>query len=115
MRNPESGALPTSTGAVLRKHLQAATVGVDALMDDYTEHSVLISHEATYRGLAEIRSFFTALLRDLPARFFERMSIRREEVVGEVAYIHWDREPFFGATDTFVVRDGKIAFQTFTP
>jgi hypothetical protein len=30
-------------------------------------------------------------------------------------YIVWDREPIISrATDTFVVRDGKILFQTFT-
>jgi hypothetical protein len=115
MKNSESGARPTSTVAVLKNHLRAATVGVEAVMDDYTEQSVLITHEATYRGLAGIRSFFTALFRDLPRGFFESMKIRREEVVGEVAYILWDREPFSQATDTFVVRDGKIVFQTFTP
>ena len=115
MRNSESGARPPSTGAVLQNHLRGARVGVDAVMDDYTEQSVLMTHDATYRGLAEIRKFFTTLFRDLPKGFFEGMRIRREEVVGEVAYILWDREPFSGATDTFVVRDGKIAFQTFTP
>lgn len=115
MRKLETGARPTSTAAVLEKHLQAATVGVDALMDDYTEQSILVTHDATYRGLAGIRSFFTALLRDLPAGFFGGMKIRRQEVVGELAYILWDREPFSQATDTFVVRDGKIALQTFTP
>lgn len=115
MSKSATRALPTSTASVLERHLQAATVGVDALMDDYTEQSVLVTHDATYRGLAGIRSFFTALLRDLPAGFFAGMKIRRQEVVGELAYILWDREPFLQATDTFVVRDGKIALQTFTP
>ena len=104
-----------STASVLQKHLRAAVVGVDALMDDYTDESVLISHEATYRGLGGIRSFFTALFMELPADFFAAMKIRRQEVVGELAYILWDREPFSQATDTFVVREGKIALQTFTP
>lgn len=115
MSNTAIKARPMSTGAVLQNHLKAATVGVDAVMEDYTEQSMLVTHEATYRGLAEIRSFFTALFRDLPKGFFETMKITRQEVVGEVAYILWDREPFSSATDTFVVRDGKIAFQTFTP
>ncbi len=43
------------------------------------------------------------------------MRMRREEIIGEVAYILWDGEPIISqATDTFVVRDGKILFQTFT-
>jgi ketosteroid isomerase-like protein len=104
-----------STEAVLRKHLRSARVGVDAVMNDYTEQSVLITHDATYRGLAEIRRFFTALFETLPAGFFETMRMNRQEVIGEVAYILWDREPIISqATDTFVVRDGKILFQTFT-
>jgi hypothetical protein len=104
-----------STGAVLRSHLRAATVGVDAVMQDYTDDSVLITHAATFRGLAEIRGFFTALFRELPAGFFDALELTRSEIAGEVAYILWQRPPFIPrATDTFVVRDGKILFQTFT-
>ena len=34
---------------------------------------------------------------------------------GEVAYILWEKRPLIAqATDTFVVRNGKILFQTFT-
>jgi hypothetical protein len=41
--------------------------------------------------------------------------MNRQEIVGEVAYIHWERKPWFPlATDTFVVRNGKILVQTFT-
>jgi hypothetical protein len=76
---------------------------------------VLITHDATYRGLAEIRGFFTALFRDLPAGFFDAMKVIRREIAGEVAYLLWERRPIISrATDTLVVRDGKILFQTFT-
>ena len=109
-------ASPMSTEAELQNHLRAAKVGVDALIEDYTEQSVMITQDATYRGLAEIRRFFTALLESLPAGFFDgTMRISREETVGEVGYILWNGEPIVSqATDTFVVRDGKILFQTFT-
>ena len=105
-----------STEAVLRNHLRASTVGVDAIMEDYTDQSVMITHDATYRGLAEIRFFFARLFEELPAGFFATtLRIRREEIVGEVAYILWEGKPIVSqATDTFVVRDGKILFQTFT-
>ena len=103
-----------STQAVLQNHLRAARIGVEAVMEDFTDHSVLITHQATYRGLAEIRGFFTALFKDLPAGFFEAMKMHRQEVVGEVAYILWERKPQIPyATDTFVVRNGKILVQTF--
>ena len=116
MSNAAIGVRPMSTEAVLRNHLRAAKVGVDAVMEDYTELSVLITHEGTYRGLAEIRRFFTGLFEILPEGFFAEMRLTRQEIVGEVGYILWERAPVISqATDTFVVRDGKILFQTFTP
>jgi hypothetical protein len=103
-----------STEAVLKNHLRAATIGVDAIMQDYTDRSVLITHDATYRGLGEIRGFFTALLKQLPGGFFNELRMNRQEIVGEVAYILWERQPQVArATDTFVVRHGKILVQTF--
>jgi len=103
-----------STEAVLQNHLRAAKVGVDAIMQDYTDRSVLITHDATYRGLAEIRGFFTALFSALPAGFFDELKMNRQEIVGEVAYILWERQPQIArATDTFVARNGKILVQTF--
>ncbi len=105
----------TSTEDVLQNHLRAATIGVDAVMRDYTDGSVLITRDATYRGLTEIRRFFEALFEGLPAGFFATLDMIRQEVVGEVAYILWRRVPLMSqATDTFVVLDGKIALQTFT-
>ena len=115
MSNAVEAARRMSTEDVLRNHLRSARLGVDAVMDDYTNESVLMTHHATYRGRAEIRLFFTALFESLPAGFFDTMKMRREEVDGDFAYIVWDREPIISrATDTFVVRDGKILFQTFT-
>ena len=116
MSNAATAIQPAmSTEAVLQNHLRAATIGVAAIMQDYTEHSVLITHDATYRGLAGIRGFFTALFGALPAGFFDELKMIRQEIVGEVAYILWERKPYLAqATDTFVVRDGRILFQTFT-
>jgi ketosteroid isomerase-like protein len=115
MSDPTTAVQTTTTGAVLQSHLHAATRGVDAIMQDYTDESVLVTADATYRGLAEIRRFFTALFRDLPARFFDAMKLHRKEIAGEMAYILWERKPIIAhATDTFVIRDGKILFQTFT-
>jgi ketosteroid isomerase-like protein len=103
-----------STEAVLQNHLRAARVGVEAIMQDYTDDSVLITHDATYHGLAEIRGFFTALFSTLPAGFFDELRMIRQEIAGEVAYILWERTPQIArATDTFVVRNGKILVQTF--
>ena len=104
-----------TTEAVIQNHLRASTIGVDAILEDYTDDSVLVTHDATYRGPAEIRRFFTTLFKDLPEGFFKTMKVNREELVGDHAYILWERQPIIArATDTFVVRGGKILFQTFT-
>jgi ketosteroid isomerase-like protein len=108
--------MSTPVEAVLRSHLQAAREGVDAVMRDYAEDSVLVTREATYRGLEEIRQFFTTLLNGFPAGFFDAFRIRRQVVAGEMAYILWEAKPWISlATDTFVVRNGKFLLQTFTP
>lgn len=106
--------MPVSTAEVIRGHLEAAREGVDAVMQHFTEESVLITREATYRGLAEIRKFYTAFFNQIPKGFFDGFKLNRLETVGEIGYIHWQVDPWFLlATDTFVVRNGKILFQTF--
>ena len=83
-------------------------------MDDFTDSSVVITHEATYRGLAEVRGFFTSLIEGLPEGFDEAVKIRRQEIAGDVAFLLWEAKPWFPfCTDTFVVREGKIVSQTF--
>jgi hypothetical protein len=104
---------PTET--VLHSHLQAAGIGVDAVMADYGDASVIITHESTYRGLSEIREFFTELLEGASQGFIGALKMTRQEVIGEVAFIHWDAPPWFHhGTDTFVIRNGKILVQTFS-
>ena len=106
------------TEETLLKHLQAFGSGdVDAIMTDYDEASVLIMPDGPLHGTAEIRSGFESLLADLPPG--STIEVSKQIVEGEIAYIVWSGEseklriPF--ATDTFVVRDGKIVVQTFTP
>ncbi len=106
--------MSTSTQDVIEHHIHAFYEGIDPLMDDFTDDSVVITHDATYRGLAEIRAFFTALIEGLPEGFNEAAKIKRQEIVGEVAFLIWEAKPWFSfCTDTFVVRNGKIVHQTF--
>ena len=107
--------MSNETEIVLHRHLTAARAGVDAVMQDYSDDSVLITPEATYHGPAEIRRFFTALLDGLPAGVFDRLDLHRCEVVDEWAYILWDAKPWVSrATDTFAIRNGRIQCQKFT-
>ena len=103
-----------STQETLARHLQALGGGADAIMRDYTEASVLFTPQGTHAGLASIRAFFAAFLADSPPELLAAFRLLRQEVSGEVAYIVWNAEPFIPlATDTFLIRDGKILVQTF--
>ncbi len=106
--------MQNQTETVLNEHLQAAGAGVEAVMAHYVDDSVLITHDATYRGRAEIRRFFSELLGSANQGFLNAFKLKRQEVSGELAYIVWEAQPWFSfATDTLLVRDGKIVFQTF--
>jgi hypothetical protein len=104
-----------STQATIEHHLQAIPQGVDAIMSDYTEQSVLFTQQGPLQGLGPIRAFFEAFLASSPPELLAAFTILRMDAQGEAAYLVWKAEPFIPlATDTFVVRDGRILVQTFT-
>ena len=103
-----------STQDTLARHLQAFTEGIDAIMRDYTESSVVFTPQGPFSGIESIRAFFAGFLADSPPELLAAMTLLRQDVAGEIAYILWKAEPFIPlATDTFVIRDGKIVVQTF--
>lgn len=103
---------------VLGHHLQAFGAGdVNEMLKDYTDESVLIEPGGTHRGRSQLRSFFASHFEGLFKPGTYEFTMDRATVEGEVAYIVWHsqhegRTVSLG-TDTFVVRDGKIAVQTF--
>ena len=107
-----------STQAVLDHHLASFAAGdVDATMEDYTDDSVLVLPDATLTGRGTIRAAFTDFYDGLFRPGTYEFTMDRVEVVGDVAYVLW-HSANQGAdvalgTDTFVIRDGKIAVQTF--
>ena len=103
-----------STETTLRHHLQSFAEGVDAIMQDNIPESVLFTPSGPIQGLEPIRGFFDDFLRTSPPELLRAITLVRQDIHGEVAYILWKAEPFIPlATDTFVVRDGKIAVQSF--
>jgi len=103
-----------STETTLIHHLQAFGEGVDAILSDYTEDSVLFTSNGLVRGLEGLRTFFEAFLKNSPPELLAAVELTRQDVKGEVAYIIWKAEPYIKmATDTFVIRNGKIMVQTF--
>lgn len=104
------------TQRALNSHLRAFAAGdVDAIMRDFSEDAVVYTPDGALRGKEPIRELFEALIRSLPPG--SRVVIAKEIVDGELAYLIWSAEsdrlrmPF--ATDTMIVRDGKIVRQSF--
>jgi hypothetical protein len=112
-----TSASPTrSTEAIFAHHLGAFRDGLDAILSDYVEQSVVLTPDQVLRGLGPIRSFFDGFLKGAAPAFWDAFKIRTRVVEGETAYLVWEARPFVTlATDTFVIRDGKILVQTFTP
>lgn len=104
-----------STKKVLDHHLGAFAKGLDAIVSDYSQHSVILTHDQQYRGLVAIRGFFDGFLKGVKPGFWEAFKIQAQSVDGDVAYLVWEAKPFVNlATDTLLVRKGKILVQTFT-
>ncbi|SMX24062.1 nuclear transport factor 2 family protein [Boseongicola aestuarii] len=110
------GGHALSTEEVLNKHLTSFGAGdVDAIMEDYTEDSVIILQSGVLAGPDAIRGLFDALVAEFskPGMTF---SLDATHINEDVAFIVWHAETadnvYEYATDTFVIKDGKIRTQT---
>ena len=105
----------SQTEAVLGHHLESfGTKDVNAIMEDFAEDSVLVTPDASFEGLAAIRGFFEAFMPGITPEILANFTMDRQVVHGELAYIVWNAgSSILLGTDTFVVRDGKIKYQTF--
>lgn len=96
------------------RHLQAIHEGVHAIMQDDVPESVFLTPDGPLRGLEPIRAFFHGFLTSSPPELLGAMTLVRKDVQGDDAYIVWKAEPYIQlATDTFVIRDGKVLVQSF--
>ena len=85
-------------------------------MADYTEASILITPDKTYKGLAEIRENFVQAFALFP-KDSATLILDKSIVQQDVGYIIWQATtPKFKltyGTDTFIIQNGKIVRQTF--
>ena len=104
-------------GNIVKNHLRSFQENnLEALMSDYTSKSVLITQVATYTGREEINAFFADLMLHFPKQL---SSLKLDNLVvnEELVYIVWHaKTPSLEVplgSDTFMIKDGKIAQQTF--
>ena len=107
----------STTQYVLDQHLKSfSEKDLDALLADYSSDAVFFTQGSSLKGSDAIKPFFQALVSEFgkPGASF---SMREQRVEGDYAYILWSAETadnwYEAATDTFVVRNGKIVAQSF--
>ena len=85
-------------------------------MADYAD-AVLITPDGALKGHAPIRSLFAQIFANTFPPDKTSLNLSKQVVDGEIAYLLWSgSSPYYNipfATDTFVIRDGKIVAQTF--
>ena len=106
-----------STKDVLDHHIKCFGEGdLEGILSDYAPDAVLFTPDGPLKGADAIRPLFQAMFAEFgkPGAAF---SMKHQSVEGDYAYVLWTAETadnvYELATDTLVVRDGKIVAQSF--
>ena len=107
----------STTNVVLDHHLKCFADGdLDGILADYSSDAVLLAPTGPLRGPDALRPLFQALFLEF-AKPGSSFTMQQRFVDGDYAYILWTAETsdnsYEFATDTFVVRNGKIVAQSF--
>ncbi len=109
--------MASTTEEVLRRHVKCFFEGnLDGLVSDYSADAVLFTPNGPLKDHDPIREFFRTLITEFgqPGTTF---SMLLQSIDGDFAYALWSAETadnvYERATDTHVVRDGKIVAQSF--
>ena len=107
----------STTEDVLRRHVRCFFEGdLEGVVSDYSADAVFFTPTGPLKGHDRIREFFRPLLKEFgqPGTTFK---LEQQAVDGDFAYSLWSVETvdnvYEMATDTQVVRDGKIVAQSF--
>lgn len=105
-----------STKQVVENHLKCfGERDLEGILSDYAPGAILFTPQGPLKGFA-IRELFVALLAEF-GKPGTKFSLDHLSVEGDYAYILWTAETadnvYESATDTFIVRDGKIVGQSF--
>ena len=110
------GVKPSSKDIIMHHLTSFQNNDLEAVVRDYTDESVLITQNETYKGIKAIRQFFTGLMKYFPK---QKSSFDLDKIVVNdgLVYIVWHaKTPSLTiglGSDTFVIKDGKIFQQTY--
>jgi ketosteroid isomerase-like protein len=107
----------TSTKDVIDNHLRRFHEGdIEGILDDYSVDAVLFTPAGLLKGRGEIKTLFQALLAEF-GKPGASDTLHTTTFEGDYAYLVWSAETadnfYEFATDTFIVRNGKIVVQSF--
>lgn len=107
-----------TTQQILERHLSAfLAFDVPGVMSDYGRDIVFFTPNGPLTGVDGVRPLFEALVAEFKQPG-SRFNLTKLHVAGDYGYILWDAETpdnvYETATDTFVVRDGRIVAQSYT-
>lgn len=107
----------SSTKDVLANHLSCFGAGdLVGVLSDYAQDAVMLTADGPLRGRGEIEPMFRAMIEEF-AKPGATFTMKQQLVDGDHAFIVWTAETadnvYEFATDTFVVRDGKIVAQSY--
>ena len=109
--------MASTTAEVLQRHVQCFFDGdLDGVVSDHAADAVLFTPGGPMKGHDAIREFMRLLIEEFrqPGTTF---SMQLQTIDGDFAYALWSAETaanvYEMATDTHVVRDGKIVAQSF--
>lgn len=107
-----------STNDVIDHHLKAIEHGdVNAVLSDYALDAVLFRSDGIFKGVDAIRPVFDKFVAEFQ-KPGTTSKTKQRLVAGDYGYMLWSAETpdniYELATDTFVVREGKIVVQSFT-
>ena len=106
-----------TTREVLDNHLMCFGKGdLNGILSDYAPMAILFTPAGPLVGVDAIRPLFEGLIAEF-AKAGSSFELKHRSIEGEYAYILWTAETadnrYDLATDTFVVKDGKIVAQSF--
>ena len=100
------------TEAVLNFRLEAVVKrDLEDIMRDVDQDVVLFRPDGPLIGYDKYRNWYVGAVKNAPSDMADQFEVLRKDVIGETAYIAWSLAGTRGS-DTFVVRGGKIVYQT---
>ena len=104
------------TITVIDQRLEAIKArDIDAMVNAYTEGSVIYTPDGPVSGIDNIRKLFEAFFAG-PFAEVHNFEVVQKNCDGELGYLIWRADTAFAeiptATDTFIIRDRRIAIQT---